>query len=358
MSSSQTQAPPVNGATPPPAGPNRALADLRGVGKMTAATAAKERGGNTVAAFFEQNKAAIAAVLPKHMTPERMMKIALRCLRTTPKLMNCTLDSLFGAVVTASQMGLEPNTPQGHLYLIPFENRRKNITEVQVIPGYKGLIDLARRSGEIVSLSARVRCAKDTWAMEWGTEEGIKHQPAEGERGEVIGFYAVAKLRDGGTQFEYMSVPEVNRIRDESQGYKAALAVAKKYGGPPKHPWVDHWEQMALKTTIRRLCKYLPMSIELASAVELDGAAEGGKAQGLAGVLEGVEYTVQPEDAPTDDGLYDPDTGEVAGGTGAGSTTTGPAQIPQDQPGPTLDLGQPETREKAPAGRGRSGAEG
>ncbi len=111
-----------------------------------------------------------------------------------------------------------------------------------------------------------------------------------------------------------MSVLDVNRVRDESAGYKSALYFAKKFNKPPRHPWIQHYDEMARKTAIRRLCKYLPMSIELAGAVDLDSRAEGGKPQGLERVLEGVDYTSLNggDDAPTgDDEAYDAETGEV-----------------------------------------------
>ncbi len=283
--------------TAPTGAPKRDLAAIRASGKQVA----RDAGGTSVQAFFDANKPTLTALLPRHMTADRMLKIALSALRTTPKLMGCTIESLFGAVVHCAQLGLEPNTPQGHIYLIPFVNSRKNTTEVQVIIGYKGLIDLARRSGQIVSISARVRYANDPFKLAFGTDDYIQHTPAEdGDRGQVVGVYAVAKLKDGGVQFEYLTLPEVTRIRDNSEGYKAAISVAKRYNKPAKHPWIDHFEEMARKTAIRRLCKYLPMSIELANAVALEDHAEGGKAQNLGAVLDGVEYTVMADDAPED----------------------------------------------------------
>lgn len=284
--------------TAPTGAPKRDLAAIRASGKQVA----RQAGGTSVQAFFDANKPTLTALLPRHMTADRMLKIALSALRTTPKLMECTIESLFGAVVHCAQLGLEPNTPQGHIYLIPFGNGRKGTTEVQVIVGYKGLIDLARRSGQIVSISARVRYANDPFKLAFGTDDYIQHAPAEdGDRGQAVGVYAVAKLKDGGVQFEYLTLAEVNRIRDGSQGYKAAIETGRRYNKPPKHPWIEHWEEMARKTAIRRLCKYLPMSIELASAVALEDHAEGGKAQNLGAVLDGVEYTVAGDDAPPDD---------------------------------------------------------
>lgn len=284
----------------PAASGGKSLAELRSAGKQVA----RQAGGGTVAAFFEANKDAIKAVLPQHMTPDRMLKIALRALRTTPKLMDCTIESLFGSVVSCAQLGLEPNTPQGHVYLIPFENRKKQQTEVQVIIGYKGLIDLARRSGEIVSISSRVVYSNDKFSLLLGTDDQIEHVPEIlKERGAVVGFYAVAKLKDGGVQFEFMSKREVDDVMKSTQS-------RGNYG-----PWKDHYEEMGRKTVIRRLCKYLPMSIELATATALDGRAERGEAQGLSQVLEGADYNVlesvmDSESAPE---LEDEDDSDAAG---------------------------------------------
>lgn len=264
--------------------PARSLAELRAFGKATA----KQAGGQTVQEFFEANKPAIASVLPSHMTPERMLKIALGAIRTTPKLQECTLQSLLGAVVVAAQLGLEPNTPQGHLYFIPFSG------QVQIVVGYKGLIELARRSGQIESINARVVYSGDDFDVEYGTADRIVHKPKlDGERGPAIGFYAVAKLKGGGTQFEFMSASDVKKIRDNSQGYKASIRYNKT-----DNPWQTNFDEMARKTVVRRLTKYLPMSIELARAAVLDERAEAGEVQDLGRVLDGAEYGVLDADAP------------------------------------------------------------
>lgn len=258
--------------------PPMSLEQMRQVGKLVA----KDAGGGSVQAFFEANKDTLKSLLPRHMTPERMLKIAMGALRTTPKLMGCTVQSLFGAVVHCSQLGLEPNTPQGHIYLIPFENKRKGVTEVQIVVGFKGLVDLARRSGQIVSISARARHRNDEWKMLLGTEDTIHHVPADGERGEVVGYYAVAKLQGGGVQFEYMNRADVEKVRDASQGYKTAVRFGKT-----DSPWQAHFDEMAKKTVVRRLCKMLPMSIEMANLMAADERGEMGASQGMEKVLEG-----------------------------------------------------------------------
>lgn len=271
------------------------LAELKQTSKMVA----RDAGIGKVKNFFEAQKATLSAVLPKHVSPDRMLKIALGALRTTPKLMNCSVESLMGAVVHCSQLGLEPNTPLGHAYLIPFENRKKGITEVQIVLGYKGLVDLARRSGQIVSIAAHEVCEKDDFDYAYGLDEKLHHKPSMGERGNVIAFYAVAKLQGGGHAFEVMSADQINAIRDASQNYKFARDKAATV-------WGQHYAEMGRKTVLRRLVKYLPVSIEMAQAATLDGFAEDGRGQGLDRVLEGDYIT----ESDTDDDI-DQETGEV-----------------------------------------------
>lgn len=275
------------------------LADL----KRTSTMVAKDAGIGSVKKFFESQRGAITAVLPKHLDADRMLKIALGALRTTPKLMNARTDTLFGAVIQCAQLGLEPNTPLGHAYLIPFDNRTKGITEVQIVFGYKGLIDLARRSGQVVSIAAHEVCEKDEFDYRYGLDERLDHKPALGDRGAVIAYYAVAKLVGGGHAFEVMSRRQVEDIRNASQGWRSAKEKETTV-------WGKHAVEMGRKTVLRRLFKYLPVSIELATAANLDGQASMGEAQGLGAVLQG-EFNIVDDDAPDQPSVDDelpPDT--------------------------------------------------
>lgn len=285
------------------ANPTTSLAELRATSKMVA----RDAGFGKVKTFFEAQRSTLAAVLPKHVSPDRMLKIALGALRTTPKLMNCSVESLMGAVVHCSQLGLEPNTPLGHAYLIPFENRRKGTTEVQIVLGYKGLVDLARRSGQIVSIAAHEVCENDEFEFVYGLNEDLKHKPALTDRGKIIAFYAMAKLQGGGHAFEVMSAEQINAIRDASQGYQQA----KRYNKEASSPWGAHYSEMGRKTVLRRLVKYLPVSIELAQAATLDEVSAAGHSQGLDNVLDGNYITPMADDYEAGD--VDPETGEVTG---------------------------------------------
>lgn len=304
------------------------LAELKQTSKMVA----REAGIGNVKKFFESQKGTLAAVLPKHVSPDRMLKIALGALRTTPKLMNCSVESLMGAVVQCSQLGLEPNTPLGHAYLIPFDKRKKQgsqwvvvATEVQIVLGYRGLIDLARRSGQIVSISAHEVCANDEFSYSYGLDETLVHKPAMGARGGIIAFYAVAHLVGGGHAFEVMSTDAVTAIRDASQGWQQAVRSKKE----DSSPWGAHYAEMGRKTVLRRLFKYLPVSIELAQAAALDDLSSAGHSQALDNVLDG-DYITPVEDGDDDD-ANDEQAADTAGPVPVGVHQTAPIQQHTDK---------------------------
>ncbi|WP_276839154.1 recombinase RecT [Herbaspirillum huttiense] len=290
------------------------LAEVKqGAMKKSPAEVAQMRPKDQIAYFLEQKKGDIAKMLPAHLNPERLMKVAQIAATTTPALLKCDVPSLVGAIGQCAQMGLEPNTVLGHAYLVPFNTKRKDadgnerwVNSVQVIIGYKGLIDLARRSGQIVSIAAHEVCEADKFELVYGLDEKLNHTPAMGKRGAVIGFYAVAKLKDGGHCCEFMSVHQVQEIMAASQS-------KGKYG-----PWKDHFVEMGRKTVIRRLSKYLPLSIEFQQAAALDGMAEAGRDQGM-GTID-ADFLLLPDDAPA----VDQDTGEVTGRLSASASVSMP----------------------------------
>lgn len=312
-----------------------------------------------IAYLLNQKKSELAKMLPKTLSIDRLLKVAQIAATTTPALAKCDVPSLVGAIGQCAQMGLEPNTVLGHAYLVPFNTKRKDangnerwVNSVQVIIGYKGLIDLARRSGQIVSIAAHEVCENDHFELVYGLDEKLNHTPAMGERGAVIGFYAVAKLKDGGYSFEFMSVHQVQEIMKATQS-------KGKYG-----PWVDHFVEMGRKTVIRRLAKYLPLSIEFQTAVALDNQAEAGKDQAL-DTIDGDFMVVQDDDAPRHgDGGADLETGELPApkaatatpaaktpapppaddDAGFGDLSDGPAATPAQAPQATQPAQQPTGR--------------
>lgn len=257
-----------------------------------------------IAYLLDQKKGELAKMLPKTLSIDRLLKVAQIAATTTPTLAKCDVPSLVGAIGQCAQMGLEPNTVLGHAYLVPFNTKRKDgngnerwVNSVQVIIGYKGLIDLARRSGQIVSIAAHEVCENDRFELVYGIDEKLNHTPALGERGAVLGFYAVAKLKDGGHCCEFMSVHQVHEIMRATQS-------KGNYG-----PWKDHFVEMGRKTVIRRLAKYLPLSIEFQTAVALDEQATRGTDQKLDTTIDG-EFLIVPDDESFSQ-LADAETGEV-----------------------------------------------
>lgn len=272
-----------------------------------------------IAYLLKQKAPEIAKMLPAHLNAERLMKVAQIAATTTPALAKCDVPSLVGAIGQCAQMGLEPNTVLGHAYLVPFNTKRKDaagnekwVNSVQVIIGYKGLIDLARRSGQIVSIAAHEVCENDEFELVYGLDEKLNHKPALGNRGNIIGFYSVAKLVGGGYAFEWMSLHQVHEIMKATQSKGA-------YG-----PWKDHFTEMGRKTVIRRLAKYLPLSIEFQTAAALDEQGASGKDQHLDATLTG-DYSIVPDDAPTDGGSIDPETGEIQGRMSEGARMEHPS---------------------------------
>ncbi|MGE3479622.1 MAG: recombinase RecT, partial [Dongiaceae bacterium] len=172
----------------------------------------------TVRGLIEQLKPQMANALPAHITADRMARVVMTQIQNNPYLLNCDRGSLLSAVMTGCQLGLEPDGILGHGYLVPFK------TKVQFIPGYKGYIKLARQSGEISDLYAMDVREKDKFKIVDGLNRDLVHERAMGERGDIVGFYAVAKFINGGFDFKYMTVAEVNEIRNKSEGYKAFKA--------------------------------------------------------------------------------------------------------------------------------------
>ncbi len=195
----------------------------------------------------------ISSVIPKHLTPERLLKVIVSSIAKTPKLLECTQISLLQAAIAMGELGLEPDATRGLAYLVPYK------TTCQLVIGYRGLVELARRTGRISRIRSVVAYEKDKLAIREGLEPSIEHEPnLSGDRGKPVLVYAVAHF-DEGIQFDWMTVEEIEAVRKRSRAANAG-------------PWVSDWGEMAKKTVIRRLCKLLPMSPELAKAIEVDDA--------------------------------------------------------------------------------------
>lgn len=209
-------------------------------------------------------KEAVAKALPSHLKPERFIRVALTAMTRTPKLAQCEQASFFQCLLTLSQYGLEPDGRRAHL--IPFENRKRGVTECQLIVDWKGLSELVYRSGVVSTLHADVVHEGDLFDYSMGTLTAhvphyLRRDVAKPEKaGEVYAAYAMATMKDGSRKTEVMSKEQIEGIRARSRAGQSG-------------PWVSDWDEMAKKTAFRRLSKWLPLSAEVREAVELDDDA-------------------------------------------------------------------------------------
>lgn len=199
----------------------------------------------------------IKKALPSVITPERFTRMAMTALSTNRQLQASTPESFVGAMMQAAQLGLEPNTPLGQAYLIPYRNHGVMQTQFQI--GYKGLIDLAHRSGEFQTIYAETVYENDEFDYELGLEPKLVHKPAMENRGNPIYYYAVYKLVNGGYGFEVMSKSDIE-------------LHAKKFSKAFRNgPWESDFDEMAKKTVLKKVLKYAPIKTEFARGVASDG---------------------------------------------------------------------------------------
>lgn len=221
--------------------------------------AVAERGGKDIKTLIRQMQPAIQKALPSVITPERFTRMVLTAISSTPKLAECDQLTFLAAMMNAAQLGLEPNTPLGQAYLIPFKNHGQ--MQVQFQLGYKGLIDLAYRSGDVVTVQAQVVYENDTFECEFGIEPKLRHIPAEGDRGKPVKVYAMFRTKSGGYGFEVMSMEDIRKHAEKySQSYSSGYS-----------PWKTNFEEMAKKTVLKRCLKYAPLRSDVATAITGDG---------------------------------------------------------------------------------------
>ncbi len=203
---------------------------------------------------------AMQSLVPKHVTPERMARIGLQAISRNPTLMECTPESVVGAIMNCATLGLEPNLI-GHAYLVPFRNGKTGKMEAQFQIGYKGLLDLVRRTGDVSQVYAYEVRESDEFDYELGVHATLKHKPATSERGEVTGYYSVYHLKDGGYGFFYIS-------KDEAMAHAQKFSKSKTKEGKLFGPWADHFDEMAKKTAMKAMTKYMPISVEAQAIME------------------------------------------------------------------------------------------
>jgi recombination protein RecT len=213
---------------------------------------------------LQARHASIAALIPRHLTPERLFAVAMTAMMRTPLLLECTTVSIMRAIATGAQLGLDVSGVGGMGYLVPFKNRR-GFYEAQFIAGYQGLIDLARRGGAVISVRAKEVYDKDEVVYEEGAVPILRHKPYVGEdAGPLSAVYAVAHYINGFVQSEVMFKWQVEKVRNRSRA-------------ADKGPWATDEAMMWRKTAVRRLCKYLPQNPDLARAEMAEDRMEAGE---------------------------------------------------------------------------------
>ena len=211
----------------------------------------------TMQDYIERMQGEIAKALPSVLTPERFTRITLSALSSNPTLQQCSPKSFLGAMMTAAQLGMEPNTPLGQAYLIPYKNHGKEECQFQL--GYKGLIDLAYRSGQIKTIQAQIVHKNDEFKVEYGTNNSLVFKPKmDGDPGEAVSVWGMFQTKDGGYGYEVMSI---DAVRNFARKYSKAFSNG---------PWQTNFEEMAKKTVLKKALKYAPLSSDFKRGLSAD----------------------------------------------------------------------------------------
>lgn len=251
---------------------------------------AKKQG--TVVDYLNNDKfkEQLAAALPKFLDTDHFIRSAITEFRLNPALAECSVPSVLGYFMQAAACGLEPASMLGQCYPVPFNNKKTGQREAQFICGYRGMLSIARRSGEIASVDAQIVHENDTFDIEYGLEPKLVHKPClTGDPGPMIGAYVVVRFKGEGVEplMKYMPKSEIDNHRKRSK--------ASSYG-----PWVTDYDEMAKKTVFRSVFKWLPISIEQIQATTTDGAVSrynaNAKTDDIEDLVE-VEFVAAEDDS-------------------------------------------------------------
>lgn len=223
-------------------------------------------------AELQRRQSVVEASAASLIDPNRLKAVVLSQFTRRPELWECDPVSVARAVVESAQMGLEPTGAIGGAHLVPFHNTKTGRKEAQLIIDYRGYVQLARRSGEVSKVWARIVREKDEFVVEAGTDDTLHHRPFLGQDdpGNVTHVYAVIAYRDGSQQFDWDTRAWVETIRKRSKA-------------SDKGPWVTDWAEMAKKSILRRLLKTAPLTVEARHAIELEEQEEAEAAQQRSG---------------------------------------------------------------------------
>ena len=254
----------------------------------------------TMQTYIKSMEGEIKKALPSVITPERFTRMVLSAISVNPKLASCTPSSFLGAMMSAAQLGLEPNTQLGQAYILPYSN--KGVLEAQFQLGYKGLIDLAYRSGEVEVVQAHIVYENDAFECEYGLEPKLTHTPADKDRGEPIKVYAVFKTKSGGYGFEVMSMEDV---RNHASKYSKAY-------GTSFSPWKTNFEEMAKKTVLKKVLKYAPLKSDFVRGITQDETIKTEIAEDMYSVPNETVYEAEFVDVDTETGEVIEDESDTA----------------------------------------------
>lgn len=279
----------------------------------TALATRRENGGvakNSLADQIRSMEKEFQLAMPRGAEATQLIRDALTAVRMTKNLDKCEASSVLGALMTCAQLGLRPGV-LGHAWVLPFWDRKANDGrgghKAQLVIGYQGYVELAHRSPKVASIIARAAYDGDVFDVDYGIADTIIHKPnLFGERGNPVAYYAIVKYTSGGYAFFVMSHKDMLKYRDEN-------ATAKTREGKVFGPWVDNFEGMALKTTVRQLAKWMPKSTELATAM----VADEGIRVDLRPTADAAETTEQPdvmEGEVVEQGTEPTTEGQTAGG--------------------------------------------
>jgi len=272
----------------------------------------RARAEMTIRTMLERSEAEFAKALPTTlgMSAKAVVRAVVTEVKMSELLAKCEPLSIVRCAMECAQLGLLPNRVTGHVYLVPFFDRKINKDICTTIVGYRGLIDLARRSGNISTFDAYVVHERDQFEYRLGDDPKITHVPYQGSEdpGHLIAVYAIVRLRDGGVQRCVMTTREIDRTRSRSKSGKSDYS-----------PWSTDYEEMAKKTVVRRIWKMLPVSVESLNLIERERVREEGTPE------ERAAAGMDPEtgtDLPTYN--VDPTTGELLGESPAGEQAQAP----------------------------------
>lgn len=281
------------------------MATVKGGVLATKKESEENKGVRTMKDLVVSMQSEITKALPSVITGERFTRMMLSAMSANPELQKCTPNSFLGSMMQAAQLGVEPNTPLGQAYLIPYKN--KGVLECQFQLGFKGLIDLAYRSGEVNIVQAHVVYENDGFEYELGLEPKLRHVPAKTNRGTPIYYYAMFKTKNGGYGFQVMSVEDIK-------------LHAKKYSPSANSsysPWTKNFDEMAKKTVLKQCLKYAPLKTEFVKALTSDETIKSKLSENMIETEDETSYIeVEAEENKTDENLenkeiIDQETGEI-----------------------------------------------